>query len=498
MYPYRHYIHLLKLTFACLPLAAASSAMVAAESTPPNIILIITDDQRWDAIGYENPFVRTPNMDRFSEQGLRFSQATIVLPVCSPSRAGILTGRYGLANGVTTFHTPLRPGERTFFRQFTQAGYLTAMVGKWHVLPEDAPYPEFGGFMTRQAGGDFPPVFYDFEEIRDLGNSRDYWEPLLVRNGRRERLRGVTTIDYVVDESIALIQQAREEGRPFAIYLSTLEPHNRMWTQGQNHLSETTLEHFRENPLDGMPIPGNINDDLQGKPPYLQTYRGRVQRVGERGQRPVTPERFRDSVFRIYAMMSEVDIAMERLFDLLEGEGLMDNTYVLLMGDNGLFEGEHGFMSKGLHYEPSVRIPFFAVGPGIPAGVDEQSLPTNIDLAPTLLDLAGLDIPANMHGESLKSVLKTGQPLNRDFVLLEHPDLNEVLEVRPVFSLRSKEWKYIRTFEDGRGKPATFEELYHLTADLYEMNNLVGEPQHSERLDSMRAILDAQIREVMH
>lgn len=483
----------------CLSLLASlllASISLRAETTSarqidrPNIILIYTDDQRWDAVGYANPFVHTPNIDRFASGGLRFDQATIVLPVCSPSRAGVLTGRYGSANGVTTYHTPLAEGERTFFRDFTEAGYLTAMVGKWHVVPEDAPYSRFGGFMTGKDQSEFPPVFYDFEEIRDLGNSRDYWEPLVIRNGKRERLRDTTTIDYVIDETINLIKRAGEEDRPFAIYLSTLEPHNRMWNQGQEYLSEEVERYYEENPLNQLPTPSNIYDDLDGKPPYLESYRGRVKRVGNRGQKPMTPERFRDSVYKIYALMSEVDLAMARLFELLEKEKLMENTYVVFMGDNGLFEGEHGLMSKGLHYEESVRVPFFVAGPGIRPGVDDQSLPTNIDLAPTLLDFAGLEIPANFHGRSLRPVLEEGEPLDRDFVLLEHPETNTVLEIRPAFSLRSKEWKYIQTYEEGKEAPFTFEELYYLKDDPFEIENLAADPAQADRISLFRGELD--------
>jgi len=469
--------------FAVLSLQANPSGETANR---PNFILIYTDDQRWDAIGYANPFVRTPNLDRISSQGVRFEQATIVLPVCSPSRAALLTGRYGFANGVTTYHTPLAEGERTFFRFFTKAGYLTAMIGKWHVLPEAAPYSRYGGFMTPGDASPFPAVFDDFEEVRDLGNSRDYWEPLVIVNGERKHMRETTTIEYVIDETIVLIERAAAASRPFAIYLSTLEPHNRMWSQAKDRLSDATTAYYAGNPLEALPAPPNIEDNLEGKPPYLASYRGRVKRVGERGQKPMTPERYRDSVRKVHTLMSEVDLALARLFKVMEAKNLMDNTYVVLMGDNGLFEGEHGLMSKGLHYEEAVRVPFFVLGPGIPPGVDGRSLPTNLDIAPTLLDFAGLEIPDNLHGRSLRSVLENRVPLERDYVLLEHPEVNKTLEIRPAFSLRSRDWKYIRTYENGADKPATFEELYNLREDPFELNNLADHPEQTQRLAAFR------------
>lgn len=475
-----------------LPLGLAGAEDAPAER--PNILFIFTDDQRWDSIGYINPYIHTPNIDRFAAEGLRFNQATIVLPVCSPSRAAALTGRYGLANGVTTFHNGLREGETTFFKPLKEAGYLTAMIGKWHVLPVDAPYGGFRGFMTA-LDQPFPPVFHEFDEVRDAGNSRNYWQPEVVHNGEWTRAPG-TSLDYVVDETIAVIRQAVEDGRSFAVYCSTLEPHNRMWGEGQDHLSESTVRYYEEHPLDTLPWPPNIHDDLSGKPPYLQVYRGRVNRVGARNQNPMTPERFRDAQYRIYAMMSEVDIALGRLFDALETLNLRENTYVVLMGDNGLFDGEHGLMSKGLHYEASVRVPLFIVGPGIRPGFDDRSLPTNVDIAPTLLELAGLVVPANMHGDSLKQAAKERIPLDRAYVLLEHPDENTVLETRTAYSLRSREWKYIRTYENGKDEPYTFEELYDLFADPYELNNIADDPDQAERMAFLRVELDRQRQRV--
>ena len=463
------------------------------KSERSNLLFIFTDDQRWDAIGYRNPFVYTPNLDKLSQEGLRFNQATIVLPVCSPSRAATLTGRYGIANGVTTYSTPINESEVTFAKYLREAGYHTAMVGKWHVPVYTGKDVIRGGYMTA-SDRPYPPVFYEFDEVRDLGNTRDYWQPKVINNGNEERAPG-TSVDYVVDETIEIIKKARDRGKNFAIYLSTLEPHNKMWKGGgEERLSDETRRYYENHPLTTHPVPPSIYDDLIDKPPYLKTARSRRLRVGEKGENPMTPERFFEYQFNTFALVTELDRKLGHLFAELERMNLRRNTYIIFMSDNGLFQGEHGLMSKGLHYEESVRVPLFIVGPGISPGFDDRNLVANIDIAPTLLDLAGIDIPENMHGVSLKKTILDRTPLDRPYLLHEHPDENHTLEIQPVYSLRSHRWKYIQTYENGKERPYTFEELYDLHDDSYEMRNLVEDPQYKDFLQFLRTELESQLR----
>ena len=447
-----------------------------AESTKPNLLFIYTDDQRWDAISYITPHVFTPNLEKLSQQGRRFTQAVVVLPVCSPSRAAALTGRYGMVNGQTTYaDTNLKPSEILYSEYLKEAGYLTAHIGKWHIYGQD-PHGKF-------------------DEVRNTENTRYFWQTKVINNGVAQRAPGKTH-DYLINETISIIRSATEKKKPFAIYLATTEPHSKMFGDKRNNggaekwMSDETRLYYEKNPLSSLPVPPNIYDDLGGKPPYLLGYRGRVQRVGATGRKAMTPERYRESQYMWFILITELDHALGRLIYALEENGLMRNTFIIFMGDNGTFHGEHGFMSKGLHYEESVRVPFFAVGPGIAPGLDEKSLVSNLDIAPTLLDFAGLPIPENMHGASLKPVLLEDKPFEREYVMLEHPDFNPELETRTAYSLRSKKWKYIRTYEDGRDSPHTFEELYDLENDPFEMNNLAADPERGPLLQSLRDRLE--------
>lgn len=475
---------------ACIWMAStcAGPPALADESTEqqPNLLFIYTDDQRFDGIGYMNPVAFTPHLDRLSAEGLRFNQAVIVLPVCTPSRASVLTGRYSLAHGAQTYGDPIRREEVTFACLLQRTGYFTAMVGKWHNPLEEMNHthglPGFNG----------DPRAYGFDEVRDLGNTRDFFQPVVFENGVQRRAPG-TSLDYEIDATIEIIQQATESEQPFAVYLSLLEPHGKMVAGGFNvHMRDAVREHYRQHPWRTVPVPPSIFDDLSGKPPYLTTYRGRMIMVGEE---PMTPERYQGN-FSFLRLVTEMDFTLGRLFAALERKGLRENTYIVFMSDNGLFRGEHGFGSKGLHYEESVRVPLFIVGPGIAPGFDNRSLPSNLDIAPTLLDLAGLEIPANMHGQSLKPVLQERTPLDRDFVLLELPQAIPALGVLPAFGLRSQRWKYIQTFEDGLAAGPTFEELYDLLLDRWEMNNLADAPEQAERMRALREELERRLGDI--
>jgi arylsulfatase A-like enzyme len=430
-----------------------------------NIIFIFTDDQRWDAIGYANPVLHTPNLDSFSAQGLRFNNAFITLPVCSPARATAVTGRYTKANGVTTYHNPMNEQEVGFARYFNEAGYITGHVGKWHI-------PEKG------------PRAFEFQIVRQLGNGAPYWNPSVLEDGKRRQYEGYST-DYCAEQTIDIIKTSQQQEKPFCIWLCTQAPHDRSVDKGGNWLSDETKAIYNEQRLSQLPVPPNINDDLSGKPPYLKTFRARrnIMNIG-----PMTEQRYRDRQ-GYFGQITEMDKSLGKLFSALDDMNLRENTYVIFMSDNGLFLGEHGLMSKALHYEESIRVPMFAVGPGIPNGY-EDSMVTNADIAPTILDLAGISIPGNMHGESLKNALLKQKPLDREYVLFELPDYNEMLETHPAYTIRSKRWKYIQTFENGKEKPYTFEELYDLENDPYEMSNLIEGFQDKKTLNQLRAKLE--------
>lgn len=433
---------------------------VEAADAQKNVVFIFTDDQNYDWIGYMNPWAVTPNLDRLAGQGMIFEHGLITLPICSPSRATALTGRHNLANGVTGFRTPLNDGEVSFAQYFNRAGYLTGLIGKWHV-----PWTTARGAR--------------FQEIHELGkrdghNTPHYLNPMVIVNGEEQLYEGYEG-DFCVDQSLYVIEKARAAGQPFALWVCPFTPHGH---RAGRWYSDETRRLYRQIDFSDYPIPGNVGADLDGKPPYLQTYRGRVRGSDRHDPRGILMQ------------MTELDRALGRLFDFLEEEGLMESTYIIFMSDNGIFQGHFNLTSKGLLYDPVVRVPLFVAGPGIPGGRrDRVTQVSNVDIAPTMLDLAGLPIPERMHGKSIKPLLKDDIPLDREFVMLELPAPTE-LETGPAFGLRSARWKYIQTFEDGVEEPKTFEELYDLENDPYELQNIVAEPEHLETVERLRFELD--------
>jgi len=467
------------LTAACLRAASgAEDARPAAASAParpprrrPNFLLILTDDQRWDALGAAgNPLIRTPHMDALASRGMRFAQAMVTTSICCPSRACCLTGRYGSRTGVTGVgagSSRIRPGERTFVQMLREAGYRTGFFGKWHI----------GGLTPAGAGFDAGAHF--------VGNGAHYDRQVQAADGPTIA-RGFIE-DWLADRSVEFMESARAAGTPFLLHLCTQVPH--MTSEMTWEPRPETLALYDEA---RMPVPPTWNDDLAGKPPHLKTSRQRTQ-AATYGYG--TPEAIRRHHRLYYAAVTDLDRSLGRVLAALDRLGLRDTTCVLLTGDNGWFLGEHGFTSKVLAYEESVRVPLLVAGPGVGAAV-EQRLVLNADLAPTILDLAGLPVPANVHGRSLVPLLGGRAEGWRASVLYEAlaPDLGSW----PHLAVRTRQWKYIRTLDLRDPSRTVFEELYDLAQDPAETRNLAGVAEHRgvlerqrEEIERLRAELQA-------
>ncbi|HOD81916.1 MAG TPA: sulfatase-like hydrolase/transferase [Phycisphaerae bacterium] len=433
------------------PARAATTS--SAAGTRPNFLFIFTDDQRYDALGCVNPHARTPHMDALAARGVRFSNAFVTLSICSPSRAAVLTGLYGSANGVTTLGTRIREHLPTFASRLRQAGWRTGMAGKWHL-----------GNTPAEVG---------FDEHRYFTSNGAYYNRQVVVGGKKQKVPGFID-DWVADQAVDFMTRAAADRKPFVLWMCTQVPHMDH-TMDWNPRKET-LQRFDQ---DKMPLPATWNDDLAGKPPYLKTARSRTQAATYGYDKP---EGIRCHWHRYLAALSEVDASVGRALDALKRLGLEDSTYVLLMGDNGWFLGEHGFTSKVLPYEESIRVPMVVAGPGIQPGVDDH-LVLNIDLPATMYDWAGLPAPP-MHGRSLRPILeRRADAAWRERFLYESPQ--SVLGACPLYAVRDGRWKYVRTFDLKDRDKLVFEELYDLQADPHETTNLAGRPGHAERQKAM-------------
>ena len=426
----------------------------------PNFIFIYSDDQRQDAAGFnDNEIIITPELDKMANRGIRFTNANVVFSLCSPSRAALLTGRYGSANGVLHIGSDLNSDEKTIATYLREAGYFTAISGKWHIGRE----PEKAGFD-----------FYAFFK----GNGTYY--------GRETNDMGkvikpeIHCDEYCVDRSIEFLKDAALKNQPFFLFHNTQLPHMNgklIWDA-----KEETLEKYNQAE---MPVAKTRLDDLSDKPPYLKMVRNRIKAKDYGYPDSVTIQKHTKDY---YSVITEMDDALGRLFKEIEELDLLENTYIFFMSDNGWMLGEHGFTSKVLPYRPSTGVPLFVVGPGIKSGSDNNII-LNIDMAPTILELAGVKVPENIHGKSISGILSGEKQELRDAFIYE--GLGNYGGAKPNLTVVSKDYRYIITYEDEKLYKVVFRELYNQKNDKDEMKNLIDNPSY----DSLNLIMNSIIKQ---
>lgn len=468
----RDALRILGASLASLPNARTALAQPPAAGKPaiqPNIVFIMTDDQRQDAMSaYGNPILRTPNMDAIGAGGMRFTEFFVTNSLCQPSRASFLTGLYSHTHGVLSNgggpdfanHPGLKPDQRTFVHLLREAGYRTALVGKWH-MPS-------------------PPTGFD-DWVIFPGQGR-YHDPDMIANGARIRMRGHAD-DVTGDQALEFLR-TRPKDRPFCLLYQFKSPH-RSWMPAERYAR--AFDDIK------VPIPRTFEDRLAGRPEALRRAEMAIADMPDFADRGVlpslpVPERKRLNLEHLvknyYRVLLSVDENVGRVLRQLETDGIAENTIVMYTSDNGFFLGEHGLFDKRLMYEASIRVPMLVRYPGRikPGQVDTAHMALNIDVAPTLLDLAGIPIPEWMQGRSF-APLMTGSGIPwRDAFLYEYYEYPAEHCVRKNRGVRTKKWKLIHFWE----QPEEWE-LYDLESDPDEMRNLASDPRHSATLGQLRA-----------
>ncbi|NQT87144.1 sulfatase-like hydrolase/transferase [bacterium] len=448
--------------FLAVGALAALRVAKGAEVRKPNLIFILTDDQRFDALGCVDPLAVTPNMDALAKRGVRFDRVLVATSICAPSRACCLTGRYGRANGVPGFGTSLRKGETTFAQILKRAGYRTGYVGKWH-LP--SPKPKAAGF----------------DSVMHFMSNGPHMNRKVIDQGKPTIAKGFIE-DYIAEKAIAFMEGG--DG-PFLLHIGTQVPH--MDHRFSWPSRPETRARFRDA---DMPVPASWQDDLSGKPPYLKTSRSRQRGVkyGYR-EKAAIQKHWADYL----AAIADMDASLGKVLAALDRLGQRENTWIILMGDNGWFMGEHGFTSKVLPYEESIRVPFIVAGPGLKGTVCKELI-LNADIAPTLLELAGEPVPERMQGKSLVPLLHGNTKGWRTSILYEA--LKPELGSWPLVAVRDARWKYIRTFDIKDRTKVVFEELYDLDADPHELHNVIDVPANADTVARLKAELARLEKEI--
>lgn len=426
----------------------------------PSFIIIYTDDQRADALGCAgNPAIITPTLDSLCRQGRHFQNAFVTLSICSPSRAALLTGRYGSANGVVGvgLERKLNAREITVAEYLKEAGYHTSMIGKWHL-------------------GDTPETL-GFKESHYFTSNGPYYNRTMVEYGEEITAEGFIE-DHIAGKAVDFLDRMEDEYDPFFLFYCTQLPH--MDNSFDWEVQPETLAMYVNKTIS---LPDTQHDSLNNKPKYLKTSRSR-ERGNSYGYQD--EDSLKNHMLRYYAAITEMDAALGRVFEKLKSTGLDENTYIIVMGDNGWFLGEHGFTSKVLAYEKSIRVPLIISGPDVVLG-NSSELVLNIDIAPTVLELAGLEIPTNLHGKSLLPLMRNEEVVWREDFLYEAPEPQ--LGSWPLEAVRTQEWKYIKTYDLENPEQAAYEELYNIREDPEEMNNLVHDQFLNNVLNDLRSRL---------
>lgn len=519
---------------AAVPLSLAALAGCAETQTQrPNILVMMTDDHTMQAMScYGSLLVETPNLDRLAREGMLFENCCVSNAISGPSRACILTGKYSHVNGFTDNSRTFDGDQQTFPKILHEAGYQTAMIGKWHLNSE--------------------PQGFDFWSI--LIGQGEYYAPQFIENGEQITERGYVT-DVITDKAIGFLER-RDPSKPFAMLYYHKAPH-RNWMPAQRHLGINDERVFPEpyNLLDDYAGRGSASREqameigrdmwpewdlkLMGPDELAQSYeldesgdanRDDVRRANDwrssvmqyqaaynrmtdaekarwneayaprieewrRMKDKATPEEIVRWKYQQYmkdycAVVKGVDENVGRLVAYLEKIGELDNTIIVYTSDQGFFLGEHGWFDKRLMYEECQRTPLLIRYPGVvPAGSRSSALTMNIDLAPTFVEMAGLEVPADMQGRSLRGVLASGGEAPeawRTGVYYHYYEYPSWHSVKRHYGIRTTDYKLIHFYND-----VDEWELYDLKKDPHEMQSVYNDPAYADIRADLHRRLEA-------
>lgn len=494
------------ILFCSLAASAAGPAMAAPKTAltkQPNIVFIMTDDHSYQTLSaYDRRFIQTPGLDRIAGEGVLFTNSFVANSICGPSRACMLTGKHSHANGFRDNHDQFDGSQQTFPKLLQQAGYQTAIIGKWHLKSE-------------------PTGFNYWNILPDQGN---YYNPDFIDKNGKKRFEGYVT-NLITDFSIDWMKQ-RDATKPFCLLVHHKAVH-RIWMPETKYLKLFKDQKF--------PIPSNFYDDYDGrtaagkqemsvikdmdlvydlkmldKEGTIQTHYRNAYKNGEYArmtdaQRKAWDEVY-DPIIRHFleaklegkalaewkynrymqdylASVRSLDDNVGRLLDYLDESGLAENTVVVYTSDQGFYMGEHGWFDKRFMYEESFRTPLLMRLPkAYHAHGKVSQLVQNIDYAPTFLELAGVSVPEDIQGQSLLPLLKGEKPAGwRKSLYYHFYEFPGEHAVRRHCGIRTDRYKLIHFYND-----IDTWELFDLKKDPSEMTNLIDNPKYKPLIDDLK------------
>jgi arylsulfatase A-like enzyme len=494
----------LNVIFTCrqyyfLAIAICASFFIGADAAAdrPNILFIFSDDHAYQAMScYPRPLVlnETPNLDRLARSGMRFDRCLVTNSICGPSRAVILTGKYSHANGFyNNTNSRFDGAQITFPKLLKSAGYSTALVGKWHLVSE--------------------PTGFDYWQI--LPGQGVYYNPPMNDNGKPVKHTGYTT-EILTDLALDWLKHGRDKDKPFLLMCQHKAPH-REWSPSLKQLGKYEKTKFPEpatlfdtyagrgkaehaqdmtvaktmTPLDlKLTSPSSLNLEQRAKwDAYYEPKNEQFRKANPQGKELVR-WRYQRYMHDYLSCIASVDESVGQLLDYLAEAGLEENTVVVYASDQGFYLGEHGWFDKRWIFEESLRTPLLVRWPGVTKpGSTNADLVSNVDFAATLLDAAGVEIPGDLHGKSLRSILAGTTPTDwRKSFYYHYYEFPGPHQVARHYGVVTNRYKLVRFYD--YDNPAFEEwELFDLKNDPQEMKSVYDDPKYAEAQGELHAEL---------
>jgi arylsulfatase A-like enzyme len=481
------------MTRLLLAVAALGCASRLHAADRPNIVFIFSDDHAFQALsayGHPAKLIDTPNLDRIAKQGVRFDRCVVPNSICGPSRATVMTGKYSHMNGFYDNSRSRFDGSQpTMPKMLQAAGYQTAVVGKWHLVTD--------------------PTGFDHWHI--LPGQGAYYNPPMIRNGQRVQHEGYTT-DLITDFSLDWLK-GRDKSKPFLLMCQHKAPH-REWAPALRHLGHDNDRKYPEpdtlfddysgrgkaereqdmtiaktfSPLDAkLTHPSGMTDAQKKEWDKYYAPRNEAFKTANLSGKELTRWRFNRYMHDYLGCVKGVDESVGRVLDYLDAEGLANNTIVVYAADQGFYLGEHGWFDKRWIFEESLRTPCLVRWPGVAKpGLATRDIVSNLDFAPTLLEAAGVPVPADIQGKSFVPVLKGKTPADwRKSFYYHYYEYPGPHSVRKHYGVVTDRYKLVRFYEPD----ANYWELFDLQKDPKELTSVYDKPEYA----TTRAELEAEL-----
>lgn len=493
----------MKLKTAFIAAAALVPQLAVQAGDKPNIIFIMSDDHTAQAVGVYATVLEelnpTPTIDSLAREGIIFDNAFCTNAICTPSRACIITGQYPHNNGVFDLGGRIPPERQTLPIEMRKGGYQTAIVGKWHLKEE----PNFDYYKVLPGQGKYFNTEFRVQGDRPWPNNKVTHE-------------GEHSSDAITDSTLHWLKNVRDPDKPFFLCHQYKAPHDYFENaeRYQEYLSEVTIPEpptlYEVPETFGSVATRGHDDELM---PHIGTSIGKrnprrsyavdlMKRFPEEfpedydvttfSEEETTSLAYQAYLKKYLRCVKGIDDNLRRLFDYLKAEGLYDNTVIIYTGDQGFWLGENDYQDKRWAYDPSMRMPFIVRYPrSIPAGQRTDAIVENVDYPATMLDFAGLEVPGSMQGRSFKSICETGKEPEdwkqaayyRYWMHMAHHDNPGEMAIRT--KTHKLIYFYGCNYEGGYQTPPAWE-LYDLSSDPDELNNVYDDPGYREVRDELK------------